>query len=112
MLIWCSAASEARPPMPVYADDLTELAAQLHAASLEQGRRRPPPLVGFVSKGCRRSRSDRKTEQAKPQATRHEPIGTLSPMDVVGTKPRRSTMSGGSMNYLYLMVQDASVGSR
>ena len=36
MLIWCSAASEAHPPMPLYTDDLTELAAQLRAASLEQ----------------------------------------------------------------------------
>ncbi len=39
MLIWLSGLDQpqqARPPMPVYEDDLTELAAQLHAAALEQ----------------------------------------------------------------------------
>jgi hypothetical protein len=46
MLIWCSAAlisrSKHAPPMPVDRDDLTELAAQLHTASLEQAAHHRP----------------------------------------------------------------------
>jgi hypothetical protein len=36
-------------------------------------------------------------------------MGTLAPTAVVGTEPQRPTMSGGSINYLYLMAPDVCV---
>jgi len=43
---------EARPPMPVHADDLTELAAQLHAASLQQSAARHPQWSALSRKAA------------------------------------------------------------